>query len=188
MNIDTEAPSAASERCRMDKTEVNMTAATPKKGQSSKGNAVIIIAALLVFAAVLGGFGVAKYRVGAASVDWPTVEGRITDARLASTRSDDTTKYHPTVSYTYDVGGTRHQGSRITAISSYTTRAKAEAVLARYAVGTVVKVYHDPEDPSSSVLEPGVGFDAMMILAAAAGCLALAVLVLVSAIRRGGGG
>jgi hypothetical protein len=172
----------------MTKTEVKMAAEAQTGGQNTTSNAVILIAALLVFAAVLGGFGVAKYRVGAASVDWPTVDGRITDSRLDSTRSDNTTTYHPTVSYTYEVGGTRHQGSRITAISGYTSRGKADAVLARYGVGTAVKVSYDPEDPNSSVLEPGVGSDAMMILAAAAGCLALAVLILVSALRRRGGG
>jgi hypothetical protein len=165
-----------------------MAADTQTGSQNTTSNAVILIAALLVFAAVLGGFGIAKYRVGAASVDWPTVEGRITGARLASTRSDNKTKYQPNVTYTYEVGGASLQGSRITAVSSYTSRGKASAVLARYPVGASVTISYDPENPRSSVLEPGVGSGAMIILAAAGGCLALAVLVLVSALRRRGGG
>ncbi len=66
----------------MNTSEVNMAEETKGGGQSTMGNAVIIIGALLVFALVLGGFGFVKYRVGAASIDWPTVEGRITTARL----------------------------------------------------------------------------------------------------------
>lgn len=172
----------------MNTSEVNMAEEMKAGGQSTKGNAVIIIGALLVFALVLGGFGIAKYRVGAASVDWSTVSGRVTTARLDTTRSNDKTKYQPSVTYAYEVAGTRHNGNRISALSAYTSRGRAETVLARYKVGTAVDVYYDPEDPKSSVLEPGAGRDVMFILVAAVGCLMLAVLVLVSALRRGAGG
>jgi len=163
-----------------------MTAATTSAGGSSKGNAVILIGVLIVFALILGGFGIAKYRKGEASRSWPTVEGRITDARVDSTRSDDKTVYQPRVSYSYSVDGTQRVGHSISVISSYSSRGKAEAVLGRYPVGTVVAVHYDPESPGSSLLEPGAGSDAVMILAAAVGCLVLAVVILVSALRRGG--
>lgn len=156
----------------------------PADGQATKGNAVILIGVLLVFALVLGGFGWSKYRLGQASTSWPTVDGQIASAKLDSTRSDGKTKYQPAVSYNYTVDGTSYAGTRISAISSYSSRTKADAVLARYRTGTRVTVHYDPANPRSSVLEPGAGRDAVLILIAAAACLVLAVVILISALRR----
>lgn len=157
-------------------------------GQATKGNAAILISVLVVFALVLGGFGWSKYRLGEASTSWPTVDGQIVSAKLDSTRSDGKTKYQPSVSYNYTVDGTSYVGARISAISSYGSRGKADVVLARYRTGTKVSVHYDPANPRSSVLEPGAGRDAVFILVAAAACLALAMLILVSALRRAFGG
>jgi hypothetical protein len=73
-------------------------------------------------------------------------------------------------------------------ISSYSTRGKADPVLARYRTGTRVSVHYDPANPRSSVLEPGAGRDAVFILVTAAACLALAMLILISVVRRALGG
>ena len=161
-----------------------MTEKTATAGQATKGNAAILVGVLAVFALVLGGFGIAKYRVGAASTSWPTVEGQVTASGLYSHRSDDKTVYRPSIVYTYTVDGRQYSGQRISAVAAYTSRGRAEASRARYEAGTAVLVYYDPESPGSSVLEPGAGSGVILILAAAAACMVLALLILVSALRR----
>jgi hypothetical protein len=150
----------------------------------SKSNAAILIGALIVFAAVFGGFGTYKYTVASASSSWPTTQSRITASRLDRTGSGSDTKYRPSVSYRYSVQGTDYTGKRIRAVSSYTSRGKAESELARYPSGATVTVYYDPADPASSVLVPGVTMGIYLMLAVGVACLVLAIAILVSALRR----
>lgn len=152
--------------------------------QGSKGNALIIVVALVVFGLVFGGFGYVKLKVSRESAAWPTVEGRVSQARLDTTRSDGTTKYAPRLSYTYAVGGVRYTGHDVSAVTSYTSRARADEVLRRYPSGATVSVHYDPEKPSAAVLEPGGSGSAFFIMVAGVACFLLAGAVVVSVLRR----
>jgi hypothetical protein len=155
------------------------TSSTP-----SKGNALILIGALVLFAAVFGGFGAFKYVVGSASASWPSTDGRITSSRLNQTGSGTKAKFRPSVSYSYTVQGSGYTGNQIRAVSSYSSRSRAEAELARYRVGSTVPVYYDPAKPASSLLVPGVTRSVYLMLATGIACLALAIVVLISSLRR----
>ena len=150
----------------------------------SKGNALILVGALVAFAAVFGGFGAFKYAVGSASASWPSTQCQITSSRLDRTGSGTKTKFRPSVSYSYTVQGTGYTGNQIRTVSSYSSQGRAEAELGRYRVGSTVPVYYDPVKPASSLLEPGVTRSVYLILAAGVVCLALAIVILVSSLRR----
>ena len=82
-------------------------------------------------------------------------------------------QYQPWVVYDYDAGGTHHAGSLI-ATGGARLRGSdqwALRVVDRYREGAVVTVFHDPDDASKAVLEPGAsrafigGIIAMLLLA-----------------------
>ena len=151
---------------------------------NTKGNALIIIVVLIIFGLVLGGFGYVKLKVSRESGTWPTTQGRITMARLDTTRSNNRTKYSPRLNYTYTVAGTRYTGHNVSAVTSYTSRSRAQTVLSRYPAGSVVTVHYNPAKPSSAVLEPGGSGQALLIMGFGVICFILALLVGISALRR----
>ena len=125
--------------------------------KKASGNPAILVVALLVFGLVFGGFGVYKYSIGKKSVSWPSVKGKISYARVHSSRSNGKQKYMPTVKYSYSVNGKSYAGKRITASDDYKqTRSSAADILKNYPVGSVVPVYYDPTAPETSLLAPGV--------------------------------
>jgi hypothetical protein len=93
----------------------------------------------------------------AASVNWPTVPGKVTDAQLKSSRdNDNNVNYYAEVRYAYQVNGIDYAGNRVAWGGRPTSRSpdQAHAVLARYAVGTPVSVHYNPKKHSQAVLEP----------------------------------
>lgn len=96
---------------------------------------------------------------------WPTLPGRVVESdvetyRSALDRSDPQarymTMYRPRVSYEYEVQGQRLVGNRIQlgAAIGTSSQAPAQAVAAKYSVGTSVSVHVDPSDPHSACLDP----------------------------------
>ena len=99
-----------------------------------------------------------------ASQSWPSTIGQITEAhvnRSTSTDSEGDTSYSysPAVLYTYQVAGQTHSGKNITFgfTTGYGNSSKAEAVIARYPIGSQVTVYYDPANPGEAVLERKAG-------------------------------
>ena len=100
-----------------------------------------------------------------ASVDWPWVEGVITQCE-AEVDSPDPHQgvgnqmlgmsWRLRLRYTYEVAGQPYTGDRLRAMAErFPTREEAVAYEQRFKVGQKVRVYHDPAKPSSSVLIPG---------------------------------
>lgn len=96
------------------------------------------------------------------SAEWPGVEGKITESRVArhshaGAQGGRRTSYSAEVKYTYEVAGQRFEADRIRfgKISSH-NKAAATAEAGRHPAGATVKVFHHPADPAMSVLEPGV--------------------------------
>ena len=128
---------------------------------------------LLGFGMLLFLFGIRFVNAAAASTDWPSVEGEIEAAYVrrwgsvahpAFTRRqrDREVRYYNTVTYRYTVDGVPYtsdrfalgDGSRID--DEYDTEEEARAAMP-YRTGERVEVFFDPEDPSSAVLDPGIG-------------------------------
>jgi hypothetical protein len=130
--------------------------------QGGQKNMIGYIIAIVISAVVLFKFGQDILR-GLSSRGWPTTEGRITYAGIQAQRSTDEDgtrmSYGAAVQYAYNVSGQEIQGTRRTFSDVRTnSRQRAERILARYPQGASVTVYHHPDNPSLSVLEPGVGW------------------------------
>lgn len=120
------------------------------------------LALLLVGILWVAGFGYAHFRAVAkakAAESWPTAMGRVVSCEVIEEESRDregntTTWYNPVVIYSYSVGGSPLTGRRLR-FGNYraTTRKKAEAMLAPYAVGSSPAVRYNPERHDECVLE-----------------------------------
>jgi hypothetical protein len=114
--------------------------------------------------------GISAYVRSSASAAWPAVEGVITVSEIEvrqetreRRRGTSSIKerrvvdvYEADVKYTYTVDGKGYTGDRITYFSHATdSEALAREDVEKYPVGKKVPVHHDPEDPSTAVLEPG---------------------------------
>ena len=101
---------------------------------------------------------------GLSSRNWPTTEGKITQSGVDMSQSTDDegeikTSYGASIQYTYSVSWQELVGSRRTFTNVRTNSSRrAEQIVERYPQGSSVTVYYTEEDPSLSVLEPGVGW------------------------------
>jgi Protein of unknown function (DUF3592) len=87
-------------------------------------------------------------------LNWPSVEGHVTDRSLQRTRgAKGGAVYTPVLLYTYAVDGVEYNGdTRKLAWSSGWNKSIAKRKL--YAVPDDVPVLYNPADPASSALEP----------------------------------
>lgn len=145
----------------------------------------IIFGIFLLFmglASALGDNQIQKINNAHASLTWPTTEGKI----IASGVKDKTStshsggnirhsvSYFADVKYEYTIQANRYSSEKIS-FGDYgsSDRNRVEEIISRYPNGKIVQVYHNPSDPSMSVLEPGapmptyvpIGLGALMILA-----------------------
>jgi hypothetical protein len=110
-------------------------------------------------AKVLGLAGVALFLLGSfylyqgiSSMQWPTVEGRIVYSHARGGTHAETLLW-----YEYYVETRRYLASNYRNGGNVTPfRGIAEAAAKRYPVGRVVRVYYNPRDPQSALLEPGI--------------------------------
>lgn len=137
-----------------------------------KGRAVgllIVFVLSFVFSAVGAGvgFGLGKPIVdeAKASVNWPTVEGTVTESLLEESRSDGSTMYSAHVVYEYALDGGQLDSDRIWFGGNYSTsdRSEMSKVVRDYPVGRKVTVYYSPDNPAESVLLPGAYFSTYIL-------------------------
>jgi hypothetical protein len=135
---------------------------------------------------VLVGIGVHIFARDGAAKDWPTTDGVITSSKIDS----NTIQTHdragnlryaetrqPKVSYSYTVDGKQLEGSRITREPH--ADGHGDAKLAAYPVGKTVKVYYDPKDPASSVLELGTSIGGIIFAALGAFFVLFSIVLVV---------
>ena len=123
------------------------------------------------FVAAASGFGflallfaIAYSRMMFAACRWPIATGKIVSTEVESyyprvdADNDSASRLHykPSIVYQYEVNGRELKGDRLRLglkISS-TSEGLAKKSIAKYPVGTIVKVYYNPKSPGESVLNP----------------------------------
>jgi hypothetical protein len=137
-----------------------------------------LLASLLLLRSIL---------LGRKSRTWPSTGGTILQSAIDTVQSVDddgtsSTSYGLRLQYEFSVGGQAYQGNRRTFAEMRTSSYRSmQKLLERFPQGGSVTVFYDPDDPSSCVLEPGVGnylyivlvFTGIMMLAGLAGLLGL---------------
>ena len=122
------------------------------------------------------------------SLSWPTAAGVVVWSNVGSytraTKGGDRTYCNAQVDYTFEVQGRPHKGSKISLGFPSNEQADAQAVVARYPLGTAAQVHYDPADPSIAVLE--LGDEGIHILLVGIGFFFLicSILLIRLAVRR----
>jgi Protein of unknown function (DUF3592) len=80
---------------------------------------------------------------------WPSVIGQVTESRVDDTHVDMT---KPVLRYRYEVGGQAYVGFRASFSGHGVSRAAMDQLLRPFPQGSTVKVYYNPQDPASAVL------------------------------------
>ena len=106
--------------------------------------------------------------------NWPTTQGEVLETRITSHTSTDSssrsgsggsnTTYKPRVLYRYSVEGETLENHIVQMMTSYDSRAEAQEVLDRYPIGSTVSVYYKEEEPSKSLLEPGLSAESQLVI------------------------
>ncbi len=143
------------------------------------------IAGLMVLMSMLGSRAMAKK-----AQDWPVTPGTVVNSSVESyslsdgERSGRRTVYQAVIEYAYKVNGREYRCATLNFAGQWhsSSRAPADALVARYPVGTAVQVHHDPENPSSAVLETALPGKQTV------GSLVMAVIFFALAAWFGGGG
>ena len=133
----------------------------------------IILGMFIVFGLLAILWGLRVIAMARKTLQWPTVEGTIEESALAS-ESDDLL---PHIKYSYRVNEkTFHQLMRFSGDVT-PSQEFSQSYVKRFPVGLTVSVYHDPENPEVSTLEPGLGKGDWLILAIGLGMLVLGVVL-----------
>jgi hypothetical protein len=88
------------------------------------------------------------------AASWPVVTGRITKSDIESeTLRDGSVRNRPAVSFEFEVGGKRYQGSRVHVVDGAGNAGKPDETLVLYPVGASVPICYNPADPTEAALE-----------------------------------
>ncbi len=93
---------------------------------------------------------------------WPFVDGVITASTVVKEPIGDDEVIRASIRYTYAVLGQSHSGGLVRFVNLGTS--DAAGVVARYPVGSVVRVFYSPSNAGLSVLEPGANWFQSLIL------------------------
>jgi hypothetical protein len=96
---------------------------------------------------------------------WPTADGVVVESRVEraltrytqGSRQVNTPFYIPRVIYRFTVEGVAIQGDQHGRMTSSTTPAHAEKLVARFPVGARVVVHYDPNEPTTAIVGPTAG-------------------------------
>jgi len=93
------------------------------------------------------------------AAQWPSAAGVVAASEVAQVIVSNSRMSTPAIGYTYQVGGQAMEGAaiRLGQPPLFNNRAKAEAIVARYAVGAPVTVLYDPATPKTAILEAKYG-------------------------------
>jgi hypothetical protein len=87
---------------------------------------------------------------------WPTVLGIVQSAEVLEMKSGRGTGHVPRVTYAYEVDGVKYKGDRIYITDVGESPDQARNTIAPFPANASVRVYFDRDDPSRSLLKPGL--------------------------------
>ena len=138
-----------------------------------------------------GGFsvwGVAQLYESVRGYSWPHVNGTVVasvaHSELMRGSGREYMSYWPEVRYEYIVGNRRVTADRIRFIVRGMNEKETQRVVGSYPVGKAVTVYYDPRDTTASVLEPGIWWPMIPILAFSITLTLLSPAILYSDFRK----
>jgi hypothetical protein len=120
--------------------------------------------------------------LGAASLNWPTAPGIIKSSKVATHDADGIEMYVAQVTYDYNVRGKTYVGDHLRFDAFAGSREKAQQDVDNYRAGMPVEVRYAPQQPQTSILEPGGASVSSAGLALVGGGAALLVLAIAVAI------
>lgn len=105
------------------------------------------------------------------SMNWPSLTGKVLEARLIESTSidsdgDSSTTYRPYIRYEYEVDDVTYTNDKIDlgmVVSTSGTK-KAQEILSRFSLGSSVLVYVNPNDPTDSVLEQKASTSGLLVI------------------------
>jgi hypothetical protein len=120
------------------------------------------------------------------SKDWPSVQGKITESKIETSRKDKKTYYSLSITYEYEVNGKKYQSNDINIVdpSSSTSKASIKKTINKYPLHSIVKVYYDPDFPETTVLETGSDLLVWFLLRLPYLFMAIGVLLAFSVIKQ----
>lgn len=146
-------------RFTLSPPSTNVKQMTPRQGLFIMPIFVIAGVALTIL------WGIPTARNAMQSQKWSSTDGQITTSRVSENQSssDDNLTYTAKIAYEYTVNDTKYIGSTV-AFGDYGSSDPAHAgnIVSRYPVGKSVKVYYNPDDSQTSVLEPGARWSSFM--------------------------
>lgn len=125
----------------------------------------LIIGAFIAVGLIITAFGWRAFQKGKRSKQWPSVEGEISETRLASDEND----LLPDIRFSYTIDEDCHIGRVEFPPGTMPMPGFAENQLEKYPLGSTVTVYYNPQQPDQATLEPGQANDDWLILAAGIG-------------------
>jgi hypothetical protein len=146
------------------------------------GGCLSSLAFIAVFLAIGGGLSIWGWTIlqnARASSGWPAVTGRVVTSEVTiSTDSEGDDSYLPRVVYRYVVNDVEYENNTIKfGENSYDSERRAQQVAGDYPAGSNVTVYHDPERPDQSVLEPGVSGGSYIVIGIGAVFVVISVII-----------
>ena len=87
---------------------------------------------------------------------WPTTKGVVQSSEVALVKGGKGDGHVPAVTYAYSVSGVSYVGDRIHFRDVSEMPEQAERAVASFPVGAEVAVHFDPDEPSKSLLRPGL--------------------------------
>lgn len=130
--------------------------------QLRQGHLVLIVGIPTVLIGLfLTWVAVKNLRGGLASKHWLTTTGRIATSVVRQSQVRNRTYFEPVIVYQYTVADTPYANSAIN-LGGFGGSCSA---VDRYPAGATVTVFHDPEHPERAVLEPGIRWSNLFLLA-----------------------
>jgi hypothetical protein len=120
-------------------------------------NTIIAAKIILVLGLLATTISIFNFTSAANSTDWSYTTGRVIESKLLrASKQGGSRGRMASVKYVYTVNGNNYQNDRISYLHSlgYNTVPNREFVN-NHPVGTQIKVYYDPSEPSHSTLIPG---------------------------------
>ncbi len=157
---------------------------------SVRGSPVLFSFLVLLFGLVTMGFGLRWWMHGREADRWPTVEGVVVFAQMATHFDEEhrrSTSYSANIGYSYEVAGGKYTSYQVSSdpIIGSSDPNFAQKILNRYPIGRKVSVHYAPADPSDAVLETGIHGGTWIFLGVGAGCILVAGMVLLLRLSRG---